>query len=358
MFVILANPENRRVTFFQEALGRRGLAPAKVVAWLDYLQHGELDARQAIVRIDSFGEHFEVQRLLLERGGYPNAAQLVDHHGEVVAPALTHAGFRQTLRQLSSDLAGQPVRGVLNVPEEIDELFDKRRTSRRYRDANVPVPDFIDDPPLAPGELLERCRSLGWRQAFVKLSSGSSASCLAHVELGPRGVTVRTSLEWAAPRWFNNLKVRVLRRSIDIDRTLGFILSQGAQVEQGLEKAKLGEAYFDLRVLCIAGTPRFIVVRQSALPITNLHLGGSRGDLEALRRLVPSTAWDAAMDSCRRVASLYRSLHVGIDLLFEAGFERHAIVEANAFGDLLPNLTVEGRTVWDWEVEAALASSG
>jgi hypothetical protein len=31
---------------------------------------------------------------------------------------------------------------------------------------------------------------------------------------------------------------------------------------------------------------------------------------------------------------------------------RHVVLEANAFGDLLPNLTANGLGVYDWEVRA------
>jgi hypothetical protein len=355
-FVVLGNPENRRVALFQEALAAEGLPAATVRSWLEVLVDGRLELPEgpALVRIDSFGESFEVERRLLERGGRSDALQLVERRGEVLTPSVSHAGFREVLRGLEATFAQRPELTVLNVPAEIDELFDKRRTSRRFRAAGVPVPEPMDDPPDEPAELIERLADLGWAEAFVKLSSGSSASCLAQVSFDDEGVLVRTSLEWAAPRWFNNLKVRHLRALRDVHRALGFILSQGAQVERGIPKARLHDAFFDLRVLCIAGEPRFVVVRQNTLPITNLHLGGWRGDLQALRERVQPEHWDAAMDTCRRVAGLYRSLHVGIDLMFEADFAGHRVLEANAFGDLLPHLTLEGASVWQWEIREAL----
>ncbi len=355
-FVILGNPENRRVTLFQEALARQQLPAAQVVSWLQFLTEGTLPfgSEPAFVRVDSFGENFAVQRLLLERGGVPEARSLEERHGELVEPAKAHEGFRAALRQLEVLFAKEPEWDVLNVPSEIDELFDKRRTSRRYRDAGIPVPEVMEDAPVDPSALLDACRRHGWDEAFVKLSCGSSASCLAHVELGKTGVLVRTSLEWDAPRWFNNLKVRHLRRATEIDRALGFILSQGAHVERGVPKARLGDAFFDLRVLCIAHEPRFIVVRQNVLPITNLHLGGFRGDLSVLKEKVSADAWEAAMETCRKVARLYRSLHVGIDLMFEPDLQAHRVLEANAFGDLLPNLTREGLDVWEWQIREAL----
>ncbi|MDX2010351.1 MAG: STM4014 family protein [Myxococcaceae bacterium] len=355
-FVVLGNPENRRVSLFQDALAAEGLAPALVLSWIELLvdRRLELPDGPAFVRIDSFGESFEVERRLLERGGRTDAMQLVERRGEVLTPAVSHAGFRDVLQGLEATFAERPDLTMLNVPAEIDELFDKRRTSRRFLAQGIPVPEPMEDPPEDPAELLERLSDLGWSEAFVKLSSGSSASCLAQVSFDDEGVLVRTSLEWAAPRWFNNLKVRHLRAVRDVHRALGFILSQGAQVERGVPKARLADAFFDLRVLSIAGEPRFVVVRQNTLPITNLHLGGWRGDLDALKARVGSQAWEAAMATCRSVARLYRSLHVGIDLMFEADFVGHRVLEANAFGDLLPNLTLDGASVWQWEIREAL----
>lgn len=355
-FVILGNPENRRVALFQGALASQGHAPAQVVSWLDFLDSGRLEAgdEPALLRVDSFGENFDVERRLLDRGGRADAERLVERRGEVLTPAVSHAGFRDALVTLQHALDASPSVRTLNVPAEIDELFDKRRTSRRYAAAGIPVPEVLDAPPEEPDELIDRVRALGWDEAFVKLSSGSSASCLAQLCLAEDGPLVRTSLEWAAPRWFNNLKVRHLRQPREIDRALRFILSQGAQVERGVPKARIGDAYFDLRVLCIAQEPRFIVVRQSPLPITNLHLGGTRGDLEALKARVGAEAWEGAMETCRKVARLYRSLHVGIDLLLEPDLVGHRVLEANAFGDLLPNLTVEGLTPWEWQIREAL----
>jgi hypothetical protein len=46
---------------------------------------------------------------------------------------------------------------------------------------------------------------------------------------------------------------------------------------------------------------------------------------------------------------------VGIDLMFEPELTAHRVIEANAFGDLLPRLTLEGRNVWQWQISEAIA---
>src|SRR5688500_15608738 len=70
--VIVGHPGHKRVTLFQEALARRGWPPAQVVAWRDLLT-GRDDLRAAVgdgalVRVESAGQDFEVEKLLLAAG--------------------------------------------------------------------------------------------------------------------------------------------------------------------------------------------------------------------------------------------------------------------------------------------------
>lgn len=360
-FVIVGNPQNRRVTLFAEALAEAGQPPPEVVPWIELVRDASrlraVDSGPALVRVDSHGEDFAVERELLERGGFADARTLEERRGEVIAPAASHRGFRRALAELSAIFGERPEWRVLNLPDEIEELFDKRRTSRRFRDAGVPVPEFLDEVPTSSAALLDACRARGWKQVFVKPTMGSSASGVLLVTIGARSAVIRTSLEWDAPRWFNNLRLSHYRTPDAVNRALEFVLAQGAQVELAIPKARLDGEFFDLRVLCVAGEPRFFVVRQNAHPITNLHLGGRRGSLEALHARLQPGAWDALLASCRRVASLYHSLHLGLDVLVEEDFSHHRVIEANAFGDLLPNLTLEGRSVYRWEIEAALRNA-
>jgi hypothetical protein len=357
-FLVLGNPANRRVTLFADALKEAGHPPPEVLPWIELLRSAgrlrELDPGPAIVRIDSYGEDFAVERELLARGGHAEAFTLEERRGEVIAPHTVHRGFQRVLAELKALFTERPQWRVLNSPDEIDELFDKRRTSRRFREAGIPVPEFLDDVPTTPEALLEECRARGWRQIFVKPAMGSSASGVLLVTIGPKGAEIHTSLEWDAPRWFNNLKLSHYRTREDVTRALSFVLSLGAQVELAIPKPRLKDAFFDCRVLCIAGEPRFVVVRQNRHSITNLHLGGWRGSVEELKARLEPGAWDAAMATCRKVAALYSSLHLGLDLMFEKDFVHHRVIEANAFGDLLPNLLSDGRSVYRWEIDEAV----
>jgi hypothetical protein len=375
-FILIGNPENRRVTMFQQALAHQGRAPARVVSWLELVTDGarrlaDLPAAPALVRIDSAGESFEVERGMLrlgfERaraGGFatvtPEAIdRLEEDRGRILCPRQAHLGFEALLEQLERVFSERPAWHLLNDPSTIAELFDKRRTSRRYAAAGIPVPEFLEGVE-SPDALRAAMAERGWRSVFVKLSCSSSASCLAVFHAGGgAGEFVMTTTEMASTGWYNSLRVRRLGDRARIDELLGYLLREGSQVERQVPKARLERAFFDCRMLAVAGEPAFTVVRQSRHPITNLHLGGWRGDPDRLRAAAPGAVHETALDSCRRVAALHPgTLQLGVDIMFEAGFRGHRVLEANAFGDLLPRLERDGLDVYGWQVREALARFG
>jgi len=173
----------------------------------------------------------------------------------------------------------------------------------------------------------------------------------------PNGEHAITTVEDTGAARYNTRRLQRVTGA-RLDRLLEFLLGEGAQVERAVPKAQEAGRYFDLRVLTIDGEPAFVVMRMSSHPITNLHLGGRRGDVEALRARVPPEAWEAAMASCRAVQRASGAFHVGIDLMFEPGLRAHRVIEGNAFGDLLPNLVRDGLDVYGWQIRRCLDGGG
>jgi glutathione synthase/RimK-type ligase-like ATP-grasp enzyme len=318
---------------------------------------------RAILRIDSAGEDDHVERALLRRGepaaraaGGPvlDAAALAElpfERGQILAPRQHHLGFVAVLDEIAAAVAGQPALRVVQPPAAIRLLFDKRETSARWRALGIPVPDPLPGGAVRePDDLRARMAAAGWPSVFVKLSSGSSASCLAVFVHRAAGEHVMTTIEDTGTARYHTRRIQRLTERARIDRTLRFILGEGAQVERAIPKARLARRYIDCRVLTIDGDPAFVVVRGATHPITNLNLGGQRGELDALRAAVPPAAWHAAMASCRAVQATSGAFHVGVDLMFEPGFAAHRVIEGNAFGDLLPNLARDGLDVYGWQI--------
>ncbi len=181
-------------------------------------------------------------------------------------------------------------------------------------------------------------------RAFVKLAHGSSASGVLAVETaGPGRVRATTSVERdAAGRLFNSLRVRRCTTEREVAAIVDALAPDGLHIERWLPKASQRGRSADLRVLVVAGRATHAVVRTSRSPMTNLHLGGGRGDLDEARAAVRAAggSWTGALDVCERAAACFPgTLSVAVDLLPSTGWRRFAVGEVNAFGDLLPHLT-------------------
>jgi glutathione synthase/RimK-type ligase-like ATP-grasp enzyme len=374
--VIVGHPGHKRVTLFQEALARRCMPPALVVAWRDLLA-GDPDlwwiaAAPTLVRVESPGQDFEVEKLLLALGASveetedtgaaflpaEEARRLVYDRGRILFPRQWYRGLRAALGRLAADLDHPNVRWV-NHPSDIATLFDKRLCHRLFTAANIPVPAGLGAV-RSFDELLVRMDETGHRQVFVKLACGSSASGVVAFRTAGRRFQAITTVELdrssGALRAYNSRRISTYESPADVAVLLDLLCREGVQVEEWVPKATLDGMTFDLRVLVVGGEARHIVPRCSPTPMTNLHLLNARGDLDRVRNFVPPDRWEAALRTSVRVASLFPGcLHVGIDLAFTPSFRRHVVLEANAFGDLLPGVLWDGLGTYD--VELAVTGS-
>ncbi|WP_329454602.1 STM4014 family protein [Streptomyces sp. NBC_01497] len=337
--IVVGIPGSRRVTLFRAAVGAAGLPSARVVPWADILRGGAPGFTGAdTVRVESPGEDAEVDALLR------NGREPVRVEGS----ARWYAGLTAAARRLGR--AAADVGAVLlDDAEELAVLFDKRLCHGVLAGAGVAVPASPTSGPAAPAVAgWEDVRSLmagaGLRRAFVKLAHGSSASGVLAVETPGRGrVRAITSVERdASGRLFNSLRVRSYTAERDVAAIVDALAPDGLHIERWLPKVRLGGRNADLRVVVVAGRATHAVVRTSRSPMTNLHLGGRRGDLAGARAAAEAAggSLEDALDLCERAAAAFPGTHcVGVDLLPLAGGRGFAIGEVNAFGDLLPGLT-------------------
>ena len=392
-FVILGNAASRRVTLFQQALASHSLPPARVIDWHQLLTAQQLPELVAspgtIVRIESPGECFDVERELLLRGVEPAAAegslqlevgplrQLQEDRGRILPSRQWFLGFQQVLRELTAiHQAASSCQGAeaaspfqwMNPPDQIAVQFDKPACQQRLLDAGIPVPPVLpaeQQSPCHAEELLQAVDQAGWNRVFIKPAHGSSASgAMALHRQQPDSTTPLVAITSIEPvraadglRLYNSLKIRRLTDELLIREILDVLCSQRVQVEQWLPKAALQPGtVFDLRVLVTAGDPGHLVVRQSRSPLTNLHLGNRRGCPQQLIERFSPARVDQWLDTCRRTLACFPgSLYAGIDLLVTPGGRHHAVLEVNAFGDLLPGIvSSEGHSPAEAAVNALL----
>ncbi|MFF3956599.1 STM4014 family protein [Streptomyces sp. NPDC001890] len=337
-FAVVGVPGNRRVTFFQDAVRAAGLPAARVVPWREVLRGDAAFLPGETVRLDSPGEDAEVERLL----------RRVDDPTRVEGSALWYARFTEAVRTVAR-AAGAAGAELLDDPGDVAVLFDKRLCHEVLDGAGVPVPASPTSGAAAPvvrdwADVRGRMADHGMSRVFVKLAHGSSASGVLAVETaGPGRIRATTSVERdASGRLFNSLRVRRITTEPEIAAVVDALAPDGLHIERWLPKATRHGRATDLRVVVVAGRATHAVVRTSRSPMTNLHLGGERGDLDAVRAAVEAAggSWSEALAVCERAAACFPdTLCVGVDLLPSAGWRRFAVGEVNAFGDLLPRLT-------------------
>lgn len=378
--ILVGVPDGRRTELFQAALARTGAPAALVVSYTDLLDGKaslqDLVLPGTLVRIDSPGKDFETERALLkagadaedEEGDYARATRgtleaLAFERGRIHWPRQWYLGFRKALRMLEEQLLASRAHRPMNNPAEVALMFDKPACQRRLREVDVPVPQSLGGVGSFD-ELRETMRARRCARVFVKLAHGSSASgVVAYQTDGSRHsatTTVEVVRRDGRTLLYNSRRVRTHRGEQEIAALIDELCRHRVYVERWFPKAGIEGRTFDLRVLVIDGRARHTVVRLSRHTLTNLHLLNERGSVEALKARMGESAWADALGTCERVMghAFARSLYAGVDLAVAPDFRGHAVLEVNAFGDLLPGVLDCGLDTYSAELSATTTLTG
>lgn len=372
-WVIIGNPENRRIECFQKALVSRGVSPACVLSY-ETLLKGESSLQSvpqdAVVRIESPGENLAVEHLLIKAGGRASFTEgsciygeddwpwLPQEHGRILAPRQSYLGYVSSLRAWAGDGPDLSERLWTTTAKALETQFDKALCQALCASVGIPTPRPIG---VISGwdELWQKMSEAGIERAFVKLANGSSASGIIAIRRRQDTVSATTSVEVVNSDYslslYNSLKLRRYTNLEEVKSLVDAVAKHRAYAEEWLPKASLGRRVCDLRLLVIAGEPRHAVVRTSRSPLTNLHLGNRRGEIGEFWQRVSDQQMHELWETCGHCAELFsESLHLGLDILFTPGFRKHYLLEINAFGDLLPRVTHRGANTYEAQVDAVL----
>ncbi|MBD1914061.1 MULTISPECIES: STM4014 family protein [unclassified Leptolyngbya] len=371
-FVLIANPETRRVELFQQALARFDLPAAELIPYEELLEgRCSLSQWDAPIwyRFDAPERSFAVDRALIAAGtevqdtgqhqriGAIEAYRLPPDKGRILYPRQWYLGWRRRLQEWAGQMRGT----ALNHPEDIITMFDKVQCQRILAHHQIPIPHSLigHAPILSYDDLRDRMDQQNCQRVFVKLAHGSSASGVVAYERRSHAERVTTTVERVIEqgelRFYNSRKIRQYSDSHEIADIMNFLLKESAQVEAWMPKARLEGREFDARVVVIGGKARQVVLRVGNSPMTNLHLGNDRRDVSALPRLLTPDIWQTMLQTCERAAACFpHSFYCGIDLLVAPNLHDHYILELNAFGDLLQGITWQGQDTYTTEITTLL----
>jgi hypothetical protein len=372
---LIGNLESRRTRFFVEAIKRTGLK-WRIISWESVLSGSDDWARDiepgSSIRIDSPGQNFAVEKALLARGINEPPSTSADfseaqlralpyEKGRILALNQSHRGWTRTLRDLEERLSGLQVQ-YFNPPGDIVKMFKKPLCNRLLREANVPVPSILGMPDGFYG-MMKLMRVARCSRLFVKPDYGSSASGIVAFEFNGTCYQAFSPIEIVRDggelKLFNSRRVKRYEGLAEVRELIDAIAREDVYLERWLPKAGLSGKRFDLRVVVIGGKARHVVVRLSDHPMTNLHLGATRGDLDLLQKTMGEEAWHSAMATAEKAMTAFpNSLYGGIDLLISPGWKKHAVLEINAFGDLLPHVYWQGMDTYVLQLKTWIEAHG
>ena len=366
-FLIVGSPDDRRTHLFQQALKRLQQPPATVIHYKDlHTRPGYLASHitaDTILRIESPGKDWQANNLLLHLGATAATAEGLaairppDHppaKGWLYPTRQWYLGLCYLLQHLQAEIAPNPPPHIMNSPAAISTMFNKREIQSRLTAANLPVPPIL--PPITSYENLRTAmKAHHCTRVFIKPNHGSSAiGIVAYETNGPQHkatTTVEIVQQEGQPQLYNTRKLRIYRDEQLIATLINHLCQQHIHVEQWIPKAQLDGYNCDIRIVVIGGQARHKIVRLSHSPITNLHLLNERADTAALRPYISQDNWHRALNSCQQAAALLPdALYMGLDMLFTTNWQRHFILELNAFGDLLPTVRYNGLDTYETEI--------
>lgn len=349
--VLLGVAGGKRVKLMQAARQSLGLAPARVVEWSAWLDQPLLLeqalANPCIFKIESPGDDGPLHRRLLQDGcdALGQATPDVTRHGEISLSGAWFAGLTQAMHRLTAQLTALPQVRVMNAPADVLLMTDKLACQRHLQEHGVAVPRLLG---AISGydHLISMLDQQGLDQVYLKARYGSSASGViayrrnGRIGHGSEQATSSAHLvdEDGTTRLYNVKTPRRYGRNREIRQLVDLLAGQQLYAEAWLAKPRSGDGHYDIRVVTLGGVPAHSIARIGARMMTNLHLGNQRAD--------PASLLDAAGLSlmewgARQGAAAFPASHViGFDLVVRHGALH--VLEANAFGDLLPGLAWRG----------------
>ncbi|WP_425251514.1 STM4014 family protein [Janthinobacterium sp. NFX145] len=346
--LLLATSGSKRVRLMQAARAQLRLPPAQVLEWRDWLAQPALleDAlrRPCRFKIEPPGDDPAAHLRLLHDGcrQLDRAPVHAPEHGELLAMDAWFAGFASAMASLAAQLAGLPQARVVNAPAEICLMTDKLACQRHLAAHGVAIPSL-----LGPVHGYEHLQALLHEhqldRVYLKPRYGSSASGVVAYRSNKAGrqqatTSATLSRKDGKTRLFNVKRMARYETQHDIAALVDALAAQELYAEAWLNKPRCGDGHYDLRVVTLAGQPAHRVARIGNQMMTNLHLDNRRGDASGLLNAADLAALEAA--SAQAARAFPHSHVTGYDLVVRQG-QAH-VLEANAFGDLLPGLLWQG----------------
>jgi hypothetical protein len=345
--LLIGSASSRRSQLLEAAARAIGLR-VSVIDWQDVLRDdAALGSGHVWCKIDPPSDDPQTVDALIQEGfrlsgGDASAPQPL-RHGELAHTHWWYAGFMAALARLERRLQGLR---LFTPMKQIALMCDKLACQRHLASNNIEVPTLLGE--VSSWDAFEAKYPPAEAPAvFIKSRYGSSAAGVVALRRHRDGriraySSARLSSDGAL---YSHLKISVYSQREEIKALVDALAVQGAYAERWVPKPRAPvapQATYDLRVVAFCGRPRQRIARISRSPMTNLHLGNRR----SAPHWLDGRQVDAIESAVSQAAAAFApSMSIGFDVVLRAS--RASVLEANAFGDLLPGLLFEGASTYD-----------
>lgn len=340
---------------FKAALLKRGHQAPLHITYQDFIRNPAgfkaLLQQIDILRIDSPGGGYGIWKCFADYTGI-STSTYQDRHGQIYPQGPYVAGTNDIIESAQKLAVRQRV--PCNVqPSAVRCFMDKAAAHELCRSNGIAAPEAL---PEVKGwaELDAAMKDMGLRRVFMKLRYGSAASGVLAIETLGSKIRVWTSTERierdGKTQLFNSLKIQKYLDE-DAKHLIDDVAAMGVHTEAWIPKLRLDDRPCDLRVLVINGAPAHCVVRRSSTPLTNLHLSNERLSLDHVQDIIPNAAWQSVLEIVREAGQLFpEHMCIGVDIAIHKDSLTPYLLEVNAFGDHLNNVTHDGLNPYEFQI--------
>ena len=260
-------------------------------------------------------------------------------------------GFKNKLEQLHDLIQKHPIAGCMNRIQDILTFFDKQRCHQTLSKENILTPKGVYDV-CSYQDLREKMKLEDLKNVFIKTRFGSGASGIVALKTNGAKLHSLSTVEQHNGRFYNTRRLQRSNNETEVSSLIDSLCKWGVHCESWVPKAIIDKKESDCRILLIDGKADFFVLRKSNTPITNLHLMNERAKIQELVDSMVDGAWAQVLNTCEKLAALYpKSFHIAADIAVHKNLREHSVLELNAFGDFLQNISHEGMNTYAWQLQ-------
>ncbi|MCH2207109.1 MAG: STM4014 family protein [Lentisphaerales bacterium] len=353
-FIIIGNPENRRVVSYLSALTKNGVEDITLLSYEELLSDKTkwltVIEQSCFVKIESPGENHLVEQKIISLGLGKKFSEEFNK-GLIANQVHWYKGFCLFLDGLAADAKEKPVH-FLNSPADIKLFFNKYECQSFLSKQGINTPKIMGR--IYSLDDFHKHMNGSNGHYFIKPSHSSSASgVMAYRKSGKRReltAAIELIKEGSQTLLYNSLKVHRYEKQSDIEAIIESMAQHNLFYEQWIPKFSQNNRSVDLRIHLVQGQAQHIVVRAGKSYLTNLHLGNERGDLQKLKDQIGKEDWRQIIKESEKAAALFTETHyLGLDLVISRKHKPY-IIECNAFGDLIPGALFEGKNTYESQI--------